>query len=209
MIRFPGKLVFVPVLLASCATTTVTRTWRDPGFGGPPLQKVLVCSLSRDEVTRRQIEDAFVLRLRADGVTGIPCYNVLPAGQTTGQQLQDVAASQGVDGILETLPAHVREVPVYSVAPAWAYGVTPGWGPYYDAWGTDWGYVYGTGWAGEQTQVTIQAKAYSLQQNGKLIWAGTSQTFDPSSEKSLISQIVPRFINAMAKSGVLPPPAAS
>jgi hypothetical protein len=203
MRRLPAGPAVVFALLASCVTTTITKTWRDPNFSGPPLRKVLVCSIARDDVTRRRLEDEFVRQLRVDGVTGIPSYTVLPEGQTTAEQVRNAAASQGVDGLIITLPAHVKVTPIYGPGPGWMYGAYP-WGPYYSAWGSDWGAVYGPSYVGEETRVSIQAKAYSAQQNGELVWAGTSQTIDASSIATLVGQIVPRFISAMAASGVLP-----
>lgn len=201
----PATLALVLMLLSSCATTTITRTWRDPSFPGPPLRKVLVCSLSHNDVTRRRLEDAFVQELQADGVTGIQCYNVLPAGKPTGQQVRDAAAAQGVDGMIVTMPAKVKEIPVYGVGPGWAYGAEPGWGPFYDTWDPDWDAVYGTDYVESETRVSLQAKVYAVQPAGRLIWAGTSQTFNPSSTGDLASRIAPRFIDSMARAGVLPP----
>ncbi len=210
MARLLGGLAILLTLATSCATTTLTGMWRDPAYTGPPLHKVLVCSISRDDVTRRQIEDAFVWDLQSQGVQAIASYQVIPAGQPTAQQAAAVAQNQGADGVIITMPARVTSTPNYFYGPGWGWGWGPGWagGP---GWGPGWGGAWGWGWGGWgypygpafwDTQVTIQAKAYSLQ--GKLLWSATSQTLDPSSIHSLLSQIVPRFIYSMAQVGILP-----
>jgi hypothetical protein len=196
-------VVFV-LFLSACAMTRIVSVWRDPNYRGPPLRKVLVCSLSRDEVVRRQIEDAFVAALQSDDVSGTQCYRVLPPGRPTAQQVREVAQNEGQDGIIMTLPARTTVTPVYEAGPGWGYGPGPGWGPFYDAWGYDWDTVYGPGYIATQTQVSLQAKAYSTEPPGRLIWAATSETFDPSSVRSLVARIVPKLIGSMARSGILP-----
>jgi hypothetical protein len=192
------------VLALSCATTSMTGIWRDPQYSGPPLRKVLVCSMDRDDVTRHQLEDAFTAHLHASGVQAIQSYRVIPPGRPTAEQVRAVAQGEGADGIIVTLPAKVTVVPDFGPGPAWAYG--PGWGPFVGAWGADWDYAYGgPGYWGYDTQVSLQTKVYSAREAGRLLWAGTSQTFDPSSIRNLVSQIVPRFIYYMARVGIVPP----
>jgi len=198
MTRLPRALVFTAILLASCATTTVGSTWRAPDFAGPPLHKVLVCALHPDDADRRMLEDAFVSQLQAHGVTGVPCYGALPPGQPTEAQVREAVTTSGADGVIVTKVAGVKEIPVYGVGPAYY------WGPFYGAYGPEWSAVYAPGYIQTETEVDLQTRAYSTQQNGELIWFGTSQTFDPASIKDLISQVVPKFISTMTKAGVLP-----
>lgn len=198
MHRVFRSVVCAAIFLSSCATTTVGSTWRAPNFSGPPLQKVLVCALHPDDATRRLFEDAFVRELQPKGVTGVQCYNVLPPGQVGEQQIRDAVTTVGADGVIVTKVASVKDVPVYGAGPGYY------WGPYYGALPPEWASVYAPGYLQTETEVNMQTKAYSVRQDGELIWFGTSQTFDPASIKDLISQVVPKLIGAMTKAGVLP-----
>ena len=199
MMQVSRSLVLGSLLLAACATTTIGTTWRAPNFAGPPLRKVLVCALHPDDATRRLIEDAFVRELQGNGVTGIQCYNVLPPGPTNEQQARDAVSTTAADGVLVTKVASVKNIPVYGVGPGYY------WGPFYGAYAPEWASVYAPGYLETETEVDLQTKVYSVQQNGELVWFGTSQTFDPRSIRDLISQVVPKFIHALVKAGVVPP----
>lgn len=182
-----SRTLCIGILLSSCAMTTVSGIWRSSSFAGPPFRRVLICARSHDDATGRLLVDAFVRELQANGVTGAPCPAVLSTGKSTAQQLK-AAASGVADGIIFARVASLKQTPIYDDTP-----------------GAGWSSADGSHEAQIETDVRLQANAYSVGQGGKLIWSGTSETFDPASAGGFVSQVVPRFINAMASGGVLPP----
>jgi hypothetical protein len=81
-------------------------------------------------------------------------------------------------------------------------------GPYYRGfWG---GGYYGYGWGGAwgastvrtDTIVSIETLVYSMKQN-KLVWAGQSQTTNPSRVDGLVKEIVAAAAREMKKEGLL------
>jgi hypothetical protein len=189
------RLLSGVILTVSCAATT---TWRSPGFAGPPLRKVLICSEASDEVTRGMTEDAFVRELAKHGVVGVPCDRVVPPGERGTRHLAEAAALTKADGIIVTEPANVRLQLSNDAGP----GETDP--PYLDG---AVGSLYGPGVV--DTVVDVQARAYSTRESTlrdrELIWAGTSQSYEPGSVKAVVSRAVPGFVEAMVKAGVLPP----
>ncbi len=53
--RHFGRVVTVLLLLglSGCISTALIERWKDPSFSGPPLHKVLVVGVQRDEGRRR------------------------------------------------------------------------------------------------------------------------------------------------------------
>jgi len=49
--------IFMPILLTSCASTSVTGSWKEASYT-KPIQKVLVIGLAKNEAKRRIFEDA-------------------------------------------------------------------------------------------------------------------------------------------------------
>jgi hypothetical protein len=160
--------------VGACSSTQMTNTWKDPAAAGTQLTKVAVVSLSKDEAIRRMAEDDVASQL---GPRAVPSYSVLQ-----GMDLKDRQAvkaklmREGFDGALVMRFAGVTEQ------------VTPGWGPY-GTFDTYYDYAYGTVYGPQvDTQVHVVSSLYSLKEN-KMIWAGTSQTFDPSSVKDVLDGV--------------------
>src|ERR1700686_4065204 len=54
-----GVLLGVALLfaLSACVSTSLIDRWKDPGYSGPPLHKVLVVGVQKDQGRRRVWED--------------------------------------------------------------------------------------------------------------------------------------------------------
>jgi hypothetical protein len=164
----------VALTLGACSSTQMTNTWKDPSAAGKQLSKVAVVSMARDEAIRRISEDDVASHL---GPRTVPSYQVL-----AGVDLRDREAvkaklrREGFDGVLVMRLAAVTEQ------------VTPGMGPYY-SFDRYYDYAYGYAYAPQvDTQVHVVSSLYSLPDD-KMIWAGTSRTFDPTSVKEVIDGV--------------------
>ena len=65
------------LMLAACASTTLTNSWRDPAYKGPLLKKVMVMAVSTQPSVRRVFEDEFVSELKAAGVEATASYTLI------------------------------------------------------------------------------------------------------------------------------------
>jgi hypothetical protein len=154
----------------ACSSTQMTNTWQSPNTAGAKLTKVAVVSLAKDEAIRRMAEDDMASQL---GPRSVASYQVLE-----GIDLKDRAAvksklvREGFDGVLIMRLAGVTE----TVTPGMAFD------PYYD-------WAYGTAYGRQvETKVHVVSSLYSLP-DSKMIWAGTSQTFDPTSVKEVLDGV--------------------
>jgi hypothetical protein len=173
---------------ASCASTQMTSTWTDPGAKGAALSKVAVICLHKDPGLRRIAEDTVATQLT--GAQAVPSYQIL--GDTDLKDKDAVKAKLKEQGFQGALVMRVTKV---------SEQVTPVDGPY----GTFDGYY---GWAGAMaydpaylqtdTVVHLVSNLYSLQDD-KLIWSGVSQTFDPASAQSFMTDVSKAVAKSLQK----------
>lgn len=62
------------VFLSACSTTTLTGVWKDPGYSGKLLHKVLVVGISDRDLYRRLLEDEFSRQLKTHGIVAVSSY---------------------------------------------------------------------------------------------------------------------------------------
>jgi hypothetical protein len=155
---------------ASCASTEMESTWRDPGSPTAMLDRVAVICLSRNEGMRRMAEDEVVKQIGTPRV--VQSYRVL-----SGIDLRDrqsVKASlqrQGFDGVLVMRLAGVTDE--ISQVPVGSFDRYYGWAAYQPV---------------VNTVVRVSTNLYSLPMD-RLLWAGNSKTFDPSSPQKTVHEV--------------------
>jgi hypothetical protein len=184
--------------LSACVNTSIVERWKDPGFGGPALHKVLVVSVQRDQGRRRLWEDAMIAALAKRGVQSEASYQVFPEQAPAPDQLTAMATRDGFDGVVAT--HFVRAGQRVTAYGGWDYG---GWG-----WGRRWGWGPGP-WGGpgylEADSLTeYQTDIYTIDSTGgKLIWSAITRSVDPSSTKSVTEGISHVLVPQLAKEGIL------
>jgi hypothetical protein len=181
-----GGLALAAVV-ASCATTEMTNTWTDPAAKGAALSKVAVICMTKDPGLRRQGEDSAAAQLQQQGARAIASYQLL--GDTDLKDREAVKTklkAGGIDGVLVLRVTHVSEQVTAVDGP---YGTFDG---YYDGVGAE---AFAPGYLETDTVVHVVSNLFDLGKN-KLIWSGTSKTFDPASA----SQFMTDLSKAVAKS---------
>jgi hypothetical protein len=174
--------------LAACSTSIVER-WKDPAFSGPPLHKVLVVSVQRDQGRRRLWEDAMVAALTKHGIEAEASYQIFPEQAPSPEQLTAMAARDRFDGVAATHFVRAGEHIV-------AYG-GPGWGCCWRGWWGRPGYVEADSLSDYQTDIyTIDASG------GKLIWTAVTRSIDPSSTKGVTDGISSVLVPRLTKEGI-------
>jgi hypothetical protein len=193
-IRTIRTLIATLVLLGlgACVSTSIVEHWKDPGFSGPALHKVLVVSVQRDQGRRRLWEDAMVAALTKHGVQSEASYQVFPDQAPTPDQLTAMATRDRFDGVIAThfvrAGEHVTAYGGWGGGCCWRRGW--GWGPG--------GYVEADSLSDYQTDVyTIDASG------GKLIWTAVTRSIDSSSTKSVTEGISHVLVPQLAKEGIL------
>jgi hypothetical protein len=201
------------VALAACASTTYKSSWSNPEAKSGTLagKKVVAVVINKNESARRGAEKALADQLTAAGAEGIPAFTILPADQIKDKDAAKAKLTQlGVDG------AVIMRVTGKDTELNYTPGMTmsPGyWGsPYYGSmwgggyWGYGWGAAYSPGYLTEDTIVSVETLVYSLRQD-KLVWAGMSETTNPSKVDAFVKELTTGAIKEMKKAGLLVAPA--
>lgn len=203
--RFASMSAVMVGLLAvtGCATTSFTSTWRAPDAAPTTLagKKVAAMVVSPNDAVRRTAEETLAREITARGATGVPSYTLFE-----GKNYKDQAAikakmeSAGINGVVVMRAVgkdkELNYTPgMYSTMPTYRSF----WGGYY---GYGWGGVYQPGYLTTDTIYTVETLVFSLD-GDKLIWAGTSQTTNPSKVDAFVRELAGKVADQMKKEGVL------
>ena len=172
----------------ACATTEMKSTWTDPASKGAMLSKVAVICLHKDQGLRRMCEDASSSRLT--GAQAVPSYQVL--SETDLRDRRVVASKLKEQGFQGVLVMRIAGVTQQVSAPDEPYGPFES---YYDWAGNA---VFDPAVVETDTIVHMVSNLYSLQ-DGKLIWSGVSETFDPASAQSFMKGVSKAVAKSMQK----------
>jgi hypothetical protein len=184
--------------LTGCVSTSLVDRWKDPAYAGPPLHKVLVVGVQRDDGRRRVWEDGMVAALTREGIESTASYRVFPTKAPTPDELASTAGREGFEGVLAShfVAASQRNywMPAYA-------GVGMGWRSRYYGY---WGGAYGPGYVESEQRTDYQTDLFTVDAaGGKLIWTGTTRSVDPTSTHRTTEEISHVLVPALIQQGVL------
>ncbi len=192
------------LLLSSCGTSRLTAAWHDRQFAGKHLlQDVFIVAQTGDDTLRRLFEDAFVVALAREGVTGLASYTrSRPDMQSNEQGITAAAREAGARTVLLTtyLGTDTRE----EYRPPQSSIIFPG--PYYRRFHRYYPFayreVYSPGYRVEVTTISFESKVYETQ-SGSLVWSTRSESISPSMTEKSVVGLVKLFIADLKKSALL------
>jgi len=190
--RLMSVLLGVATLAAGCASTQMTDTWTAPEAKGAELSKVAVIAMAKDPGLRRMAETTAAQNLV--GAQAVPGYQVLGDTDLKDKDaVQEKLKSQGFQAVLLMRVAGVNERVDFAAAPYATFGgyygmVAPG--------------IYDPGFVQTDTIVHVISTLYSLEDQ-KLIWSGTSQSFDPASAQSFMNDVSKAVAKSLQKDRVI------
>jgi hypothetical protein len=175
--QFPGRfdrpvrlfLLACVCLLASCATTKLTETWKDDQFRGT-IRKVAVIGIFKNPDTRKIFEDEFADRLRARGLEAVASHKFIPDAEMPDKDIVIGKIRKfGADTIIVTRIVDVQTEKI--IVPGRDYLIPN----YYTNYGTYYTHVYQAGYTAEEGAAFAETNLYSASDE-KLIWSGRSKT---------------------------------
>jgi hypothetical protein len=199
-----GRALLTAVLLAglgACVNTSLIDRWKDPGFSGPPLHKVLVVGVQKDQGRRRVWEDGMVAALTHEGAQASPSYQVFPDKAPTADQLTATASRDGFDGVIATHFVTASQRNYWT--PGYA-DVGFGWRWRYFGY---WDSVYAPGYVETEYRADYQTDIFTVDPaGGKLIWTGITRSVDLSSTQRTTDEISRVLVPTLVKQGILNAP---
>ena len=196
-------LLTVPLLLYSCASTSLTATWHDQSYAGKnSLRDVLVIAVTEEETSRRLYEDGFVAKLGELGVRGIPSYSLQVSDiEPTKQAVQTAVAMADARFVLIT--SHLSTDKKQHYSPPEPIYVDPYYSRMHRYYPLAYREVrYRPGYTYTVTTVSIESNLYDAQTE-KLIWSAQSKSVDPNMSKSFFDGLVEVFAKDLQEKKLL------
>ena len=184
------------VALTGCSSTRLIESWSPPDAPLITFRKVIVVCISQNNVTRRVAEDAMVRQILEAEAT--PSYQLIPDAELRDTaRVETRIAAAGFDGAvtmrLLAVDKRVTWVPGYHQPHYRSFG------GYFDR---AWPGAYDRGRFEVDQIVRIETNVYSVKDN-RLIWAGTSETFNPASVETVVEEIASEVAKDLRKRGLL------
>ncbi len=196
----------VAVSLAACGSTSFNTTWSDPDAGPLRLEentKVLAMVVSGNAAKRRGFETAMVTEINSHGLDGVAAYTVVPEDLAQDSEkarpfIQKSGAAYALVLQVTGTDQQVTATPRMTTAGMW-HGPRQFWGPTWGGWG--WGWTGGTD-IRTDTIVRVQSLLYDIGKDS-LVWAGQSETMNPSRAESFMSEMVRSIGDELRKAGLV------
>ena len=197
-------VISLAAFVTACTTTKLVTRWHDAEYKGPPLEKVLVVGVMKDDIKRRFFEDEFVKKITSGGRQAVTSYTLMPDLKAVDdkEELVEIVKKAGADSVLVTTLKAVkkeeREVP-----PRVDYVPTMGMGfGYYPYYMNSYQAVYSPGYTTVDTIVQLETRVYALPTED-LVWAGNTESFNASSAEKIISETADIIVSDMKSSGLI------
>ena len=189
------------LLLASCASTRITGEWRDTGYD-KSISKILVIGMSANTVLRRSYEDSLVSHFSDHGVTAVSGATTLPEDEEVSKEsIKKAIEGKGFDAVLVTRLIGVDEQQTYISTSDYA-PPAPYYRNFYDYYHRTYPTVYRRDYLVTDTIVTLETNIYEAE-TGNLIWAITSESFNPDQANTLAEYLSNIIVDKLAKDGLI------
>jgi hypothetical protein len=183
--------------LAGCSSTRLVSSWGASDVGTISFRKVLVICITRSPATRRSAEDALAGQFKRAQAT--PSYSILSEQDVMDEaKVRAAIADAGFDGtVTMRLVAATKE---YTHVPGAHPSHYNRFGSYYHR---GWSGAYNPGYTRVDDIVKIETNVYSTRDD-KLVWAGTSETFNPTSVETVVAEIARAVAKDLRKRKLIP-----
>ncbi len=198
MFRQSVSLGLMCLLLAACASTNLTDSWKDPGTTGPvSFDRIVVVFMSANESVRRIAEDALVRR--ADPGQAVASYTIISQEEVRDtESAADKLRAANFDGAI--VMRVIGRDQQLSYSPGMTY--PSHYGGFYGYYGYGWPAVYQPGYLQADTVVTVETNVYSVTDD-KLLWSGVSETFNPSDVAKAVNDVADAASRELRRQGLL------
>jgi hypothetical protein len=191
--------LLLPVLIAGCASSSFLTTWKAPNVGPVDYtgKKVAAIFISTEESTRRRAEESLARELTTRGAQGVAAYTLVPT-----EQLKDLSTARATlrtagcaGALVMRVTAREQQISSYpGVYSGMSYSTFSGY--------SGMGMAYNPSYLRTDTVLTIETLVYELEQD-KLLWAGTSEIFEPSDMEERVVELAEAAAEEMKKEGLI------
>ena len=184
------------LVLGACATAKFDTTWVNPEAQALSFKagdKVLAMVAIKNEGMRRIAEDSLAHAISARGLQGVPAYTLVPT-ELTKDKAHAAAEKVGAAGAVVMRVLAKDKVSSSQLSRSSSYSAS---------WNS------ATGWSSPNPSdmrsdavLVVETLVYDMRQD-KLVWAGQSQTTNPSQVDSLIKGLADQTARQLRKQGLV------
>lgn len=192
------------LLLAACSSTQLVSSWHKPDDSAKPVKRILILGIMPTDLQRRTIEDAFVQRFEKESVTGIAGYTLMsnPDDYDEVTEIREAVSKSGADASMIISLVENKEQERY-VPPSVDYMPSYGMGyGFYNYYGMSYQAVYRPGYTTIDQIVKLEATLF-LTETEEMIWAGATESFNPSSADSVARENTNLIVKSMKKASLI------
>ena len=207
-LRFPVlTLILVVVELASGKSSKLVMSWKNPDYvAGRKFHRVLALGLSEKTAIRADFEDVLAAQLTEAGLEAIPGNTILLRPEATKLDLNYLRTQireNNIEAVVVSRLIKVEKNVTY--IPGGTYLVPyPYYNTFYGYYGAVYTTVYSPDYLREEKKVRIETNLYvAAEPDGKLVWTGITDTFNPSNVKKAINGLVKLVVKQMQEEQVL------
>ncbi len=209
---FMAGLLGALLFCAGCggSGTQFSATWTSPDYAQmQDVDEVLVVAVTATEVRRRIFEDSLVSKLQAEGISAYPSNQFHESvDQMDEEEVEALIKERGIEAVIVTRLLNLEREEVV-VPPSTTVSSYPSYGrPYYDSWYGYYSHGYGVthdpGYTYEKVTVSLETNLYDAA-NGKLIWSGQSDTFNPDSTQDVFGPTTDIIVDELVYQKLLSP----
>lgn len=193
--------ILTALLFASCASTRITSSWREPDKSVTigKLQKVLVVALLNSESSRHKAENQMAKYLEGKGIVS---YQYLgdTFNESDEEALHAKIKADGFDGAITMRLLDVEKEITYtpgSIATYPRYYRT--FGGYYIR---SWRYFATPGSYTTTRTFTIETNVYSIKED-RIVWSGLTESTNPQGVAKMMEEITEVVYDAMVSEGFI------
>jgi len=197
------------LLLASCSTTRLTDTWRDPGYVSKPVKRVFVIGvLVRDEVFDSSFEKAMAQALTAKGYQVVTASMAFSPWELDSDKIEKYVRAHRMDLVVQ-MRISTRTTSSYT-PPATAYvgmptNVPVGWyGGGYGGYYAPGMLVTQQGHVSEDSRIAAEIKVFSVPGEA-LVWSSSASVENVVGDKDAGRSLSAEVVHDLLRAGILVP----
>jgi len=195
-------VIALTLLLTACAGTKFLSIWRDSTYSGGILKKIMIVGVSDKLSHRRIFEDELVKQFKNHGTEAISSATQIPTMKELNESaIKESARKLNADAVLVTHLEGVSEKTVYH-PPVHDYSANPNYNRFGFYYRSLHPHVYTPGYVATYKYVRLENKLYETASE-KLLWAATSETFDPDTVNSVVESLAAIVIKSLKENGLI------
>lgn len=200
--HFAVAVGFIALMTSSCAPGPLSSTWLAPGAVPSQYRDILVLGVATNPRVRRAYEDHFVSALGEIGVKATASHTLIPDERLrSAKAVQEAVGRSGADGVVVTYLAAEDTDP--SSTGTRTHVLPSLYERLYPYYGHVLGKVTTAGYYADYRALRLETNLYDAAR-ATLVWSGRSEPLDPSSEETMISEVIAAVIGKLKAEGLLP-----